>query len=152
MAVLSFSSWFAITRLSVTRELGVADITALRLSGGALVRVAIGDAAGAQVLAERLHPFEGQLSTVGTGPSFGDVHWALSAVAAMAGDLDDAVRHADASVDVLTRAGAGPFLARVLLHRASLRPETAVEDRRQAAALVERFDLRLLRRQMAAAG
>ena len=37
VAVLSFSSWFAITRLSVTRELGVADITALRLSGGALV-------------------------------------------------------------------------------------------------------------------
>lgn len=37
VALLIWSSWFALTRLSVTRELGAADIVALRIGGGALV-------------------------------------------------------------------------------------------------------------------
>lgn len=36
-AMLTWASWFAVTRLSVTRELGVADIAALRIGGGSLV-------------------------------------------------------------------------------------------------------------------
>ena len=36
-AMLTWASWFALTRLSITRELGVADIAALRVGGGSLV-------------------------------------------------------------------------------------------------------------------
>jgi len=47
-------------------------------------------------------------------------------------------------------AAAGPYLARALLHRAELRADTAAGDRQRAGELIERLDLRLLRRQLAA--
>ena len=37
LSVLIFSGWFVITRFSVTRELGIWEIMALRFGGGALV-------------------------------------------------------------------------------------------------------------------
>jgi hypothetical protein len=120
------------------------------LAGAAYTRAVLGDLEGARVLRQHLCPYQGRLATVGTGPAFGDVHGSLAAVARALGEVDDAVRHADASVEVLTRAGAGPFLARALLRRADLRPETAAADREAATALIERDDLRLLRRQLAA--
>jgi hypothetical protein len=121
------------------------------LGGGCCVRAALGDVAGATVLGEHLAPFAGRLATAGTGPAFGDVHGALSVVARVQGDIDGARNHADRSVEVLRRAGAGPFLARALLLRADLQPASASaaadDDRRLAAELIERLDLRLLRRQ-----
>ena len=120
------------------------------LAGAACTRAALGDLEGTKTLRDQLLPYQGRLATVGTGPAFGDVHGALSEIARAGGDVDEAVRHADASVAVLTHAGSGPLLTRALLRRAELRPETAAADREAAARLIERFDLRLLRRQLAA--
>ena len=80
-------------------------------------RVTFGNHANARILGDHLRPYSGRLATVGTGPAFGDVDMALGRIAHLLGDDDAALRHYGASVDLLGRAGAVPWLVRALLHR-----------------------------------
>lgn len=91
----------------------------------------------------------GRLCSTGTGAAFGDVHLALAAGHRLLGDREVARLHAEASVQPLDRAGAGPDLVRALLLRAELDPAGAPADRARAAALVEALDLPLLGRRLA---
>jgi tetratricopeptide (TPR) repeat protein len=109
------------------------------------VRVALEDRDAVATLLDVLRPYEGRLATAGTGSAFGDVHLALAAGHRHLGDLDAARHHAGASVRVLGDNGAGPDLVRALLLRAELIPAGAEADLAQAAALVHRLDLPLLR-------
>lgn len=113
-------------------------------------RVALGETEAVRTLVDVLAPYAGRLCTTGTGAAFGDVHLALAAGHRLLGDREVALLHADASVELLDRAGAGPDLARALLLRAELDPAVAGADRARAAALVEARDLHLLRRRLAA--
>jgi hypothetical protein len=125
----------------------------LGLVGAALhTRVALGETGAVRTLVDVLAPYAGRLCTTGTGAAFGDVHLALAAGHRLVGDREVARRHADASVALLDRAGAGPDLVRALLLRAELDPATAADDRARAAELVEALDLPLLRRRLTSLG
>jgi len=112
-------------------------------------RVALGETEAVRTLVDVLAPYAGRLCSTGTGAAFGDVHLALAAGHRLLGDREVARLHADASVELLDRAGAGPDLVRALLLRAELDPAGAPADRARAAALVEALDLPLLRRRLA---
>jgi hypothetical protein len=118
------------------------------VAAAAHVRIALGNRAAVATLLEVLEPYQGRLATTGTGSAFGDVHLALAAAHRFLGDEGAARHHADRSVAVLSRAGAGPDLVRALLLRADVAPEGAAADRARAAELVERLDLTLLRRRL----
>jgi hypothetical protein len=109
------------------------------------VRIALDARAPVAALLEVLQPYQGRLATTGTGSAFGDVHLALAAGHRFLGDRDTARRHADASIEVLGRNGAGPDLVRALLLRAELDETAAAADLQRAAALVDQLDLPLLR-------
>jgi hypothetical protein len=119
-------------------------------AGAACTRAALGDVEALRTLRPLLEPHAGRLATTGTGPAFSDVHLALAEIDLALGDVESGLAHLDASIEVLARCGAGPFLARALLRRAALRPERADADRAAAATLIERDDLVRLRRELQA--
>ena len=94
------------------------------------------DASGAAPLYEQLAPFAGRHAIGHAEGSVGAVDRYLGLLAATLGDLDDAVRHLTAAIEINERMGARPWtahsqhdLAEVLLRR------NAPEDRQRAADL-----------------
>ncbi len=118
------------------------------LALAAQVRTALGDVESSLTLREHLAPYAGRLACCGTGPAIGDIDLALARIERLLGDEEAALRHANASVDLLARAGAGPYLVRSLLLRAEIDPSQASQDRERASEIIERLDLPSLRRQL----
>ena len=116
------------------------------LCAAAHSRCALGDVATARMIRDHLRPLGPRLGTVGTGAGFGDLDFALARIEQLLGDTDAARRHIERSVDFLRRTGEGPWVARSLLFHAELTGDQATWA--EAAEMVERLDLRLLRRRI----
>ena len=101
------------------------DYTTLACLTGALhVRVELGDHDGAAAVAEKLQPFPHRWASAGTTPlSMGVTDLALARNSALHGAVDDALRQFEEAIELTHAAGAEPWLARALVHRACFRTE-----------------------------
>jgi len=115
---------------------------------GAHNRATVGDRDGARALYDVLLPYSGRMAVPGSGPALGDVDLALARVERLLGDEQSARHHLDRSVDLLTRAGNRPWLARALLERHELMGDPA--DLTAAADVVAGTGLQLLQNRIAA--
>ncbi len=115
------------------------------LAGTALLAqtcVNLGDTAGAAVLLSMLQPFAGRLAMVWTGFSFGPVDQYLGILAALLGDVDQAIVSFEAAERLSHKIGSPPFVAHAQVERAAallVRREVGDAERARALLAVSRL-------------
>ncbi|WP_040493454.1 hypothetical protein [Ilumatobacter nonamiensis] len=124
------------------------------LTGALHVRVELGDREGAASIADKLEPFPHRWASAGTTPlSMGVTDLALARNASLRGAVDDARRRFDDAIALTSAAGAEPWLARGLVHRARFLHETgdagrAHDDIAHARRLARRHGLVYVERRL----
>ena len=100
----------------------------------------LGDAPRAEVLYEKLLPYDGLTITVNNGGAcIGAASGVLGLLAATTGRWDDAESHFKDAIAMNERIGARPWVARVQLNYAEMLLERGAEgDRRRALELLQR--------------